>query len=102
MPDLQCTKGSNEIIPNCFDIYKIKVFKEISSANPRYNRLYPGVSINITQIYPPDHYGIQGEVIYDDIPADISGVKFYYLPLTFYNTTDRTYAFGFATVGVYI
>jgi hypothetical protein len=101
MPELQCTKGGSEIIPDCFDIKKMKVFKEISPGNPRYNRLYPGISINITQVYPPNGFGRRGEIIYNDSPANISSVSSFFLPLTFYDPINRTYSFGFATIEVY-
>jgi hypothetical protein len=101
MAELQCTKGGSEVVPDCFDIIKIKVFKEISKDNPRYERLYPGISINITQIYPPDGNGRKGDIIYDNHPANITGEDIFYLPLALYNPINRTYAFGFATVGVY-
>jgi hypothetical protein len=101
MPELQCTKGGSEVIPDCFDIYKIKAFKAIAN-NDRYHRLYPGISINITQIYPPDKtFGKKGQMIYENRPKNATGQEFFFLPLSLYNPINRTYAFGFATIGVY-
>jgi type II secretory pathway pseudopilin PulG len=101
MPELQCVKfNGKEVVPDCIDIYKMKAFKAISKDNYRYNKLYPNILINVTQVYPDD-FGSVDDTIYEDNPKNFTSRDVYMMPVTLYDPVTNSYGFGYTTVGIY-
>ncbi|MBN2457748.1 hypothetical protein JXB31_01295 [Candidatus Woesearchaeota archaeon] len=103
MSELQCTKDGREVIADCFDVLKLKAFRDLAENNSRYAKLYPNLMIEVTQIYPPSTE-FNKTIMYNNMPNITNkggGVETSSIHITLYDPVTDKYAFGLATVGVY-
>lgn len=107
LPELQCS-SKNVITDNCIDLLKLNALISIlyNSENPYYDQnlldelyfdLFRYSNITIIQIYPGEE---KRWTLYERIREDSSFV-FTPVPISLYNATTKSYAFGVLEVRFY-
>jgi hypothetical protein len=104
LPELQCSlKGV--ITDNCIDVLKLDAL--ITKLNDEqiqelYFDLFKYSNITITQIYPTPYPGNRKKqwTLYENIKKDSSSI-FIPVPISLYNATTKSYAFGVLEVRFY-
>ena len=103
LPEMQCSDNNN-LDPDCYDIFKIEIFKKYLETDKLYYRsLLGNIKIEVSRYDPSP--GINKEIqtweLFDNPPQDYEGIQPVRFPVLLKDVVENSNYFGYIRLGVY-